>query len=324
MRFSLLYEIALPIELEQQGKTESDAFWEAVEQIRYAEEMGFDTVWLVEHHFLEDLSRSSANETFLAAIAQHTSRIRIGLGVCLMPPLYNHPFKVAEKVASLDIVSRGRVEFGCGRSTTAAELDGFGIPAADARAMMVEAMRVVPDIWREREFAGYKGRFMDLPSRVVVPKPVQKPHPPMWMACGSPTSYRLAGELGVGCLSFTISEPTELAEALGHYREGLANANPVGDFVNENIAGFTTLYVGEDDAEARDWGGSNSVAHHARVGQYFGNVTEREGYNERSISIDDRQHVAHADYQAAIDEARMCVVITLARSPGRAWSRCSR
>ncbi|MCB2061504.1 MAG: LLM class flavin-dependent oxidoreductase [Novosphingobium sp.] len=307
MRFSLLYEIALPIELEQAGKTESDAFWEAVEQIRYAEEMGFDGVWLVEHHFLEDLSRSSANETFLAAIAQHTSRIRIGLGVCLMPPPYNHPFKVAEKVASLDIVSRGRVEFGCGRSTTAEELDGFGINAADARGMMVEAMRVVPDIWREREFEGYKGEYMDLPKRVVVPKPVQKPHPPMWMACGSPTSYRLAGELGVGCLSFTISKPSDLAEALGHYREGLKNAEPAGDFINNNIAGFTTLYVGEDDAEAREWGGSNSVAHHARVGKYFGDVPQREGYNERSISVEDRQHVAHEDYQSAIDEARMCV-----------------
>lgn len=307
MRFSLLYEIALPIELEQAGKTESDSFWEAVEQIRYAEEMGFDGVWLVEHHFLEDLSRSSANETFLAAIAQHTSRIRIGLGVCLMPPPYNHPFKVAEKVASLDIVSRGRVEWGCGRSTTAEELDGFHVDTAHARQMMVEAMRVVPDMWRQREFPGYKGEYMDLPARVVVPKPVQKPHPPMWMACGSPTSYRLAGEMGVGCLSFTISTPKELNESLEHYREGLKNADPVGDFLNANIAGFTTLYVGEDDAEAREWGGSNSVAHHARVGKYYGNVQERKGYNERSISIEDRQHIAHEDYQAAIDEARMCV-----------------
>lgn len=307
MRFSLLYEIALPIELEQGGKTESDSFWEAVEQIVYAEEMGFDGVWLVEHHFLEDLSRSSANEVFLAAIAQHTSKIRIGLGVCLMPPPYNHPFKVAEKVASLDIVSRGRVEFGCGRSTTAEELDGFGIDASKARDMTIEAMRVVPDIWRERVFPGFKGEHMDLPERVVVPKPVQKPHPPMWLACGSPSSYRLAGELGVGCLSFTISPPSELAEALGHYREGLANANPCGDFINENIAGFTTLHVGEDDAEARECGGRNSVEHHGRVGKYFGDVTERKGYNERSISVEDRQHVAHADYQTAIDEARMCV-----------------
>jgi alkanesulfonate monooxygenase SsuD/methylene tetrahydromethanopterin reductase-like flavin-dependent oxidoreductase (luciferase family) len=307
MRFSLLYEIALPIELEAQGKTESDSFWEAVEQIAYAEEMGFDGVWLVEHHFLEDLSRSSANETFLAAIAQHTKTMRIGLGVCLMPMPYNHPFKVAEKVASLDIVSRGRVEWGCGRSTTAEELDGFGVDSAKTRAMMVEAMTVVPQMWRQREFPGFKGEFCDLPKRVVVPKPVQKPHPPMWMSCGSPTSYRLAGELGVGCLSFTISPPEELAVALEHYREGIRNAKPVGDFINDNIAGFTTLYVGEDDAAAREWGGQNSVAHHARVGKYYGNVQERQGYNERSQSVQERINISHEDYQLSIEEARMCV-----------------
>jgi alkanesulfonate monooxygenase SsuD/methylene tetrahydromethanopterin reductase-like flavin-dependent oxidoreductase (luciferase family) len=306
MRFSLLYEIALPIELEQAGKTESDAFWEALEQAKLADEMGFDAVWLVEHHFLEDLSRSSANDVFLAAIAQHTKNIRIGLGVCLMPPGYSHPFKVAERVASLDIVSRGRVEWGCGRSTTAEELDGFGIDTAHARGGMVEAMRVVPSMWRQRKFPGYKGEYMDLPERVVVPKPVQKPHPPMWMACGSPSSYRLAGELGVGCLSFTISTPKELNEQLDHYREGIKNANPVGDFVNNNIAGFTTLYIGENDAEARERGGRNATAHHSRVHKYFGDVPDRPGYNERSMSVEERQKLGIQDPLQAIEEARIC------------------
>jgi alkanesulfonate monooxygenase SsuD/methylene tetrahydromethanopterin reductase-like flavin-dependent oxidoreductase (luciferase family) len=306
MRFSLLYEVALPIEIEAAGKTESDAFWEAVEQIALADEMGFDTVWMVEHHFLEDLSRSSANDVFLAAVAQHTKRIRIGLGVCLMPPGYTHPFKVAERVASLDIVTRGRLEWGCGRSTTAEELDGFGIDTAHARGGMVEAMTVVPQMWRQRKFLGYKGTYMDLPERVVVPKPVQKPHPPMWMACGSPSSYRLAGELGVGCLSFTISTPKELNAQLDHYREGIRSAKPVGDFVNNNIAGFTTLYCGENDAEARVRGATNAVAHHARVHKYFGDVPQRPGYNERSQSVEGRKEVAVADPEKAVEEARVC------------------
>jgi alkanesulfonate monooxygenase SsuD/methylene tetrahydromethanopterin reductase-like flavin-dependent oxidoreductase (luciferase family) len=306
MRFSLLYEVALPIELEQAGKTESDAFWEALEQAKLADQMGFDTVWMVEHHFLEDLSRSSANDIFLAAIAQHTENIRIGLGVCLMPPGYSHPFKIAERVASLDIVTRGRLEWGCGRSTTAEELDGFGIDTAHARGGMVEAMRVVPSMWRQRKFPGYKGEYMDLPERVVVPKPVQKPHPPMWMACGSPSSYRLAGELGVGCLSFTISTPKELNEQLDHYREGIRNADPCGDFVNNNIAGFTTLYVGENDAEARRRGGENATAHHSRVHKYFGDVPDRPGYNERSMSVEERQKLGIQDPLEAIEEARIC------------------
>jgi len=306
MRFSLLYEIALPRELEEAGRTESDVFWEAVEQIRYAEEMGFDTVWLVEHHFLEELSRSSSSEVFLAAIAQHTRRIRIGLGVCLMPPPYNHPFKVAEKVASLDIVTRGRLEFGCGRSTTAEELDGFGVDATQARDMMVEAMRVVPQMWRQREFPGYQGRHMNLPRRVVVPKPVQTPHPPMWMACGSPSSFRLAGELGVGCLSFTITSPNELNVSLEHYREALKSAEPVGDFINNNIAGFTTLYVGDDDAEARQRGGINSIGHHKRVVGYLGDVASRSGYNEVSDSRQGREGAVGADIETAIANGMIC------------------
>jgi alkanesulfonate monooxygenase SsuD/methylene tetrahydromethanopterin reductase-like flavin-dependent oxidoreductase (luciferase family) len=127
------------------------------------------------------------------------------------------------------------------------------------------------------------------------------------MACGSPTSYRLAGELGVGCLSFTISPPEELKVALEHYRAGIAEAKPVGDFITNQIAGFTTMYVGDNDAEAREWGGWNSVKHHERVGKYYGNVQERPGYGERSQSVQARIEVAHEDYQTSIEEARMCV-----------------
>ncbi|MCX7863748.1 MAG: LLM class flavin-dependent oxidoreductase, partial [Novosphingobium sp.] len=141
---------------------------------------------------------------------------------------------------------------------------------------------------------------------VVVPKPVQKPHPPIWMACGSPSSYRLAGELGVGCLSFTISTPKELNAQLDHYREGIRNAQPVGDFINNNIAGFTTLYVGENDAEARARGGANAVAHHARVHKYFGDVPDRPGYNERSLSVEERKVLGTQDPFQAIEEARIC------------------
>ena len=125
MKFGIFYEISVP--RPWQEDTEHRVYQNCIEQAVRADALGFNYCWAVEHHFLEDLSRSSSNETFLAAIAQHTSRIRIGLGVCLMPMPYNHPFKIAEKVASLDIVSRGRVEWGCGRSTTAEELDGFGV-----------------------------------------------------------------------------------------------------------------------------------------------------------------------------------------------------
>ena len=118
MKFGLLYEIALPRQVEATGKTEYDAYWEAIEQIKLAEDLGFDSGWAVEHHFLEDLARCSSPEVFLAAVAQHTERLRIGHGVVLLPTPFNHPWRVAERVATLDILSNGRVEFGSGRSIT--------------------------------------------------------------------------------------------------------------------------------------------------------------------------------------------------------------
>jgi alkanesulfonate monooxygenase SsuD/methylene tetrahydromethanopterin reductase-like flavin-dependent oxidoreductase (luciferase family) len=314
MKFSLLYEIALPIDVAEGGKTEYEAYWEAVEQIKLAEEMGFDYVWVVEHHFLEDLSRSSAPEIFLSAVAQHTSKIRIGHGVVLMPPPFSHPYRIAERIGTLDIMTKGRVEFGCGRSVTITELEGYGVPPGEAREMMQEAMRIVPEMWRHHEFPGYKGQYMDLPPRIVVPKPIQKPHPPLWMACGSSTSFKTAGQLGVGCLSFTTSSPPELKERLDSYREGLKECtNPIGDFINAQVAGFTTLYVDEDDQAAREWGGPNAVAHMGRITRYFGEITKYAGYNEYSASLHERTEIAQGGVdpmEAAnkyIGEARMCV-----------------
>ena len=197
MRFGLLYEMEMHPEL---GSSESDVYWQAIEQVKLAEEVGFDYVWCVEHHFLEGFSHSSAPEIFLTAVAQHTSRIRIGHGVVLLPIPFNHPARVAERTATLDILCKGRLDVGTGRSITMAELGGFGIDPDDSRPMWEEAVRIVPRMWTEHEFSGFDGRFVKMPPRVVVPKPVQKPHPPMWMACTSPPSFELAGRYGLGVL----------------------------------------------------------------------------------------------------------------------------
>jgi len=314
MKFSLIYEIALPIDLEATGKTESQVFWEVIEQAKFAEEMGFEYIWLPEHHFLEDLSRSSAPEITLSAIAQHTTKLRIGHGVVLMPPPFSSPFKVAERIATLDIISKGRIDFGCGRSVTMTELGGFGIFPGDARGMMQEAMRIVPEMWRQREFPGYKGKYVDLPPRVVVPKPIQKPHPPMWMACGSPTSFRTAGEMGVGCLSFTATNPPECKERLDNYRAGIAACtDPIGDYINNTTSCFTLVYCDEDEKTAIEIGGPNAVAHMGRITRYFGGILEQPGYEEYSASAHERQEIADgvgdpiARAKGFIEEARICV-----------------
>ncbi len=281
MKFGLLYEIALPRQVEATGKTEYDAYWEAIEQIKLAEDLGFHSVWAVEHHFLEDLARCSAPEVFLAAVAQHTTRMRIGHGVVLLPTPFNHPFRVAERVATLDIMSKGRVEFGTGRSITSEELGGFDIDPDDSRAMWDESVRLIPRMWAEHEFSGHKGRFVNIPpGRVVVPKPLQKPHPPMWMACTSPSSYETAGRYGLGLLSFSAGITSGLADMVSGYRKAIQNAEPVGAFVNEATATFCTMHCRADDELARERGGTSAVLHLSFMDQYYGGIFQSQGYRE--------------------------------------------
>jgi alkanesulfonate monooxygenase SsuD/methylene tetrahydromethanopterin reductase-like flavin-dependent oxidoreductase (luciferase family) len=281
MKFGVLYEIALPRQVEAGGKTEYDAYWEAIEQIKLAEELGFHSVWAVEHHFLEDLARCSSPEVFLSAVAQHTEHIRIGHGVVLLPSPFNHPWRVAERVATLDILSNGRVEFGSGRSITGEELGGFDIDPDESKAMWDEAVRVIPRMWTEHEFSGHEGRFLTIPpGRVMVPKPLQKPHPPMWMACTSPSSYETAGRYGLGLLSFSAGLDSGLAENIAKYKEAIRKAEPVGAFVNEATAAFCTMHCREDDQVARERGGSSAVLHLSFMDQYYGGIFQSQGYKE--------------------------------------------
>src|SRR5437764_13733194 len=156
---------------------------ESLEQVELADRLGFDHVWIVEHHFLEEYSHASAPEVLLAAASQRTRRIRLGHGIMQLPPPINHPFRVAERIATLDLVSDGRVEFGTGESTSDAELGGFGVDRADKRDQWAEAIDAVARMFVEEPFAGFQGRFVNVPPRNVVPKPYQRPHPPLWVAC---------------------------------------------------------------------------------------------------------------------------------------------
>ena len=180
MKFGLLYEMEMPAEM---GASEYDIFWQAVEQVKLAEQVGFDYVWAVEHHFLEGFSHSSAPEIFLATVAQHTRTIKIGHGVCLLPIPFNHPARIAERTATLDIYTNGRLQVGTGRSITMEELGGFNISPDDSKPMWDEAVHEIPKMWTQHEYEGHEGTYFTMPPRVVVPKPLQKPHPPMWMAC---------------------------------------------------------------------------------------------------------------------------------------------
>ena len=256
MKFDLLYELQIP--KPHDARSEYRCYHEALEQIALADRLGFDTVWAVEHHFLTEFAHSSAPEVFLSAVAQRTRQIRIGHGVVLLPDRFNHPIRVAERAAALDILSDGRLEFGTGRSSQY-EQAGFGIDTELSRAMWQESLEMIPRMWTEDPFS-HTGRFVTVPARSIVPKPLQQPHPPIWMATTSPQSWEIAARNGIGVLGLTlfVSVP-QLAERVRAYRTALTGAKPVGKFVNDRVAAFTVVHVAETKEDAVLSGGTEAA-----------------------------------------------------------------
>jgi alkanesulfonate monooxygenase SsuD/methylene tetrahydromethanopterin reductase-like flavin-dependent oxidoreductase (luciferase family) len=222
-------------------------------QVVRAEEVGFTHFWTVEHHFQVGFAHASAPEVLYGAISQRTSTIRIGHAVVLLPFPYNHPVRVAERVATLDILSKGRVEVGTGRSATQIELGGFGIPYKETRARWEEALAILTTIWKSKDGTfSYKGQYFDIPERTVVPRPIQQPHPPLWVACTGEDTHELAGKLGLGLLSFTLLvSPDKLGQRVQAYRAALKSAQPYGAFVNNRAGAFAMTHVADTDQQAR-------------------------------------------------------------------------
>ena len=250
MKFGIFYEHQLP--RPWADGDERRLLDEALEQVELADRLGFDYAWEVEHHFLEEYSHSSAPEVFLAACSQRTRRIRLGHGIVLMPPGYNHPARVAERIATLDLVSNGRVDFGTGESSSRLELDGFGVGGADKRPAWAEAVEQCCNMMVMDPYPGYEGDYFSMPCRNVVPKPVQKPHPPLWVACSNRETIKLAARCGMGALTFSFIDPDEAqAWVDDYYRILAAECVPIGHAVNANIAMVTGLSVHPDEAEAK-------------------------------------------------------------------------
>ena len=280
MKFGIFYEHQLPRPWEEDS--EYTLIQHALEQCELADRLGIDYVWEVEHHFLEEYSHSSAPEVFLAAVSQRTQRIRLGHGIVQTPPPFNHPARVAERVATLDLVSGGRVDFGTGESSSEAELGGFGIDPEQKRAMWEEGLRVALRCMTETPFTGHAGEHVTMPPRNVVPKPVQKPHPPVWVACSRRETIHLAAQKGIGALAFAFFDPEEARHWVTDYYDTLANeCVPIGDAVNANVACVTTFMCHDDEDEApsrRGLEGANffgySLAHYYVFGRHRPGVTD--------------------------------------------------
>ena len=254
MRFGIFYEHQLPRPWDDDA--EHRLFKDALDQIELADRLGFDSVWEVEHHFLEEYSHSSASDVFLAAASQRTKNIRLGFGILPTPPAYQHPARVAETVATLDLVSDGRVELGSGETSSGAELGGFGVERTTKREQWAEGLDAVTRMMVEEPFAGIEGRYVTMPPRNVVPKPLQKPHPPLWVACSRRETIRLAAERGIGALSFSFVEPEEAKAWVDEYYEIVASDRcvPAGFAVNPNVAVVLPMMLHPDEAEAIERG----------------------------------------------------------------------
>ncbi len=230
---------------------ESQVYFDALEQAKLADELGYGCWWTVEHHGAPRFSYSAVPEMMLGAIAQHTERIHLGHAGVLAPFNINHPIRVAERAAFIDIMSRGRMELGMARSG-GTEWDAFGVEPDESRDQLREALQMIPRMWTEEKFS-WNSALLKIPERNVLPKPFQQPHPRLWQTSTSPESFQMAGELGVGVLATTLFTPLDsLRSMFAGYDAAIENAQPVGQFVNSQKAVFTFMHCAETRQQAID------------------------------------------------------------------------
>jgi alkanesulfonate monooxygenase SsuD/methylene tetrahydromethanopterin reductase-like flavin-dependent oxidoreductase (luciferase family) len=248
MKFGIFYELQLP---RPWGPDDERLLYQnALSQVELADRLGYDYAWEVEHHFLEEYSHSPQPEVFLAAASQRTKSIRLGHGIIQLPT--NHPARVAEKVACLDLVSNGRVEFGMGEGASITELGPFDREMADKQAVWEDAVRCILPMFTHEGWQ-YDGPYFKFPLRNVLPKPVQKPHPPLWVACSQLPTIELAGRCGIGALGFQFLS-ADMAHAWVHayYNAFVKRQQKLCDYQsNCNIAMVSYFMCAETDEEAR-------------------------------------------------------------------------
>ncbi|HEX8054888.1 MAG TPA: LLM class flavin-dependent oxidoreductase [Thermoleophilaceae bacterium] len=303
MRFGLFYEHQEPRPWEE-GSTER-LLNDALDQVELADRVGFDYVWEVEHHFLEEYSHSSAPEVFLAAASQRTERIRLGHGIVQLPPAFNHPVRVVERAATLDLISGGRVDLGTGEASSQVELGGFGVDRNAKRAQWEESIDAVARMFVEEPFAGLDGEHVSIPPRNVMPKPKQKPHPPLWVACSRRETIIMAARRGIGALSFAFIEPEAAKEWVDEYYALIESDEcvPAGFDVNADFAVVLPMMLHEDEATAIERGidGAHffgySLAHYYVFGEHvpgrtniweeFQRDRSEKGFAREIVSPDD-------------------------------------
>ena len=247
MKFGIFYEHQLPRPWHE--RSEYELLQHSLAEVELADRLGYDYAWEVEHHFLEEYSHSSAPEVFLAAASQRTQRIRLAHGIIQLTT--NHPARVAERVSTLDLLSHGRVDLGIGEGSSVTELHPFGRRFRDKRAVWEEAVRAFIPMFRDAPWE-FHGEYFDFPLRNVLPKPLQKPHPPLWVACSQLETIEMAGRRGMGALGFQfISADMAHAWVNAYYNAFVKRQEKLTDYAtNPNIALVSGFMCAETDEEA--------------------------------------------------------------------------
>jgi luciferase family oxidoreductase group 1 len=250
MQFSLFYELQLPRPWE--ADSEYQLLSDTLDQIELADRLGYDCIWATEHHFMEEYSHLSAPEVLLSAASQRTEQIRLGHGIIQLTT--NHPARVAERVSTLDLVSNGRVELGLGEASNTTELHPFGVRFRDKREIFDEAVRCLMPMFDCPEGHEFKGEHFEFPLRTVVPRPRQKPHPPLWVACSQYESIQRAGSIGMGALGFQfLSSGAAEAWVNAYYRAFVEDPQPLARYErNANIAMVSALMCADTEQKARE------------------------------------------------------------------------
>jgi alkanesulfonate monooxygenase SsuD/methylene tetrahydromethanopterin reductase-like flavin-dependent oxidoreductase (luciferase family) len=250
MDFAILFEGQVAYRSKQ---AEQEVLRGIVDQAMLADELGFDRFYCVEHHTLEGYAHSSSPEVLLSYVAAKTNRIRVAHGVIPLPIKMNHPVRVAERTATLDILSGGRLDVGVGRSSSAREQETFGVSDEESRLDVIDGVRAIVKMWTEEEME-YTSDRLQIPLRPVRPRPMQEPHPPLLMACTRDDTFELAGGMGLGALSNAADGPDATKRKRALYDAAVARRRPedvVGKFANDRLGATVFTCVRDDRDEAR-------------------------------------------------------------------------
>ena len=256
-------EIGLFTEFEwRPGVDEAQAFDDSLAQVTVAEDLGYDAVWLAELHFQKERSVLSSPLVVGATIAGRTKRVKIGFAVQVLPLI--HPLRLAEDVATLDQVSKGRLDFGVGRSGLPGHYTGFNIPYEESQERFDETLEILLKAWTEERFT-YEGKYFQFHDVCAIPKPYQKPHPPLRVAATSEESYAAVGRRGLPIfLAVRTSSISELERYVGAYHAAWREAGHAG---RGEVAAILPVYVADTERRAREESEASAMHFYRSVGE---------------------------------------------------------